>query len=68
MIKCQCGTSLIDMSDVRNVKQLGFALFGDCYKCGTRQAVEGIWRRKKVEKYVPIPLTYKKREKLVVNP
>lgn len=63
MINCVgCGKNLYTMEDVRNAKNVGFALYGECKHCGVKQSVASLWRRTKVEKYVELPKERKKRK------
>jgi len=68
MIECSnCSKKLFSMSDVTNVKCVGFALYGNCRHCEVRLSVSGLWRRTKVAKYVELPRERERKERLVLK-
>jgi len=48
MVTCKCGKRFSKVCEFINVKQIGFALFGDCSKCGQQHDIGFLWRLKRV--------------------
>lgn len=45
-----CDKTFRNTSEMLDVKAVGFALFGTCPKCKTRQGINSLWRRTSVVK------------------
>jgi hypothetical protein len=45
MLTCACSRKIMNMSEVKNFRMVGFAMFADCPKCGKRLAVGELWTK-----------------------
>lgn len=62
MITCiNCSAKLFTISQMVNVKNLGFSLFGSCPKCNTRQPASELWSKKKTIFLKPEDLKFETR-------
>jgi hypothetical protein len=44
MITCVCGQKIYNIKQIKNVKNIGLAIYGECPKCGYKMPCSTLWR------------------------